>query len=296
MAERSSHRKHDEYQYLELVRDIMERGDRKMDRTGTGTVGLAGASMRFSLENGVLPLLTTKRVPFKMVLEELLFFIRGQTDNKVLRDKNIHIWDGNSTKEFFEKNGIDRAADDLGPVYGFQWRHCGARYRTCGDSYDGEGIDQLAGVIEALRTHPESRRHVVVAWNPTDLPQMALPPCHCLFQFVVNNGKLTTILYQRSGDMGLGIPFNIASYSILAAIVARLAGLELKEFVHFIGDAHVYLDHLEPLTEQLGREPRSFPTLSFREKQYTRLEDFEYDDFLLDGYDPHPKIAMKMSV
>lgn len=291
-------RTHEENQYLDLIRDCIENGESRDDRTGTGTRSVFGRTMRFSLENDTLPLLTTKSVPFRIVLEELLFFIRAQTDNKILSDKNIHIWDGNSTKEFFEKNGIDRQAGDLGPVYGFQWRHFGAKYKTCNDVYEGDnsGIDQLNNVISELKTNPNSRRLVVSAWNPVDLKEMALPPCHCLFQFLSNNGKLTCILYQRSGDVGLGIPFNIASYSILTYIVAKLTNLTPHEFIHFVADAHVYKDHEEPLKVQLKRQPKNFPKLKLKEKEYKSLEDFEFEDFILEDYQPAPKITMKMSV
>lgn len=286
---------HEEHQYLGIVCECIEEGVRQNDRTGTGTLALFGKTMRYSLEDGTLPLLTTKTVPFRVVLEELLFFVRGKTDNKILKAKNVHIWDGNSTREFMQKNNIDREEDDLGPVYGFQWRHYGASYKTCADDYSGEGIDQLADVIEAIRNNPASRRHIVIAWNPQQLREMVLPPCHCLFQFQVADGKLSTILYQRSGDMGLGIPFNIASYSILTHMVARLTGYAPGDFIHFIGDTHVYTDHVGPLREQLVREPRPFPRLRFREKKYERIEDFEFEDFLLEGYDPHPRIVMRMS-
>lgn len=286
---------HEEYQYLEMIRDCIENGFNESDRTGTGTKSLFGRSMRFSLENNTLPLLTTKRVAFKSVLEELIFFLHGQTDNKLLKAKGVKIWNQNSTKEFFKKAGIDREEDDLGPVYGFQWRHFGAKYRTCKDDYSGKGMDQLEQVIEALKTNPSSRRHVVVAWNPLQLAEMALPPCHCLFQFKVYDGKLSCILYQRSGDMGLGVPFNIASYSLLTIMVARLVGCEPFEFIHFIGDAHVYLDHIDPLSEQLQREPRPFPRLRLKDKPYEKIEDFEFDDFILEDYNPHGRITMKMS-
>ena len=286
----------EEQKYLEIIQDCMKNGATQNDRTGTGTLALFGQSMRFSLADSALPLLTTKSVPFRIVLEELLFFIRGQTDNKILRDKNIHIWDGNSTQEFLSKNGINREQDDLGPIYGFQWRHFGAEYNTCNDDYSNKGIDQLAEVIETIKKNPSSRRLIVVAWNPKQLKEMALPPCHCLFQFLVAGNKLSCILYQRSGDMGLGIPFNIASYSILTHMIAKITGLEAHEFIHFIGDAHVYLNHLEPLKEQLKREPREFPKLKFKEQKYERIEDFKVEDFIVEGYNPYPKISMKMAV
>lgn len=285
----------EELQYLEIVRECIEKGHRQDDRTGTGTLSLFGRSMRFSLENGRLPLLTTKTVPFRVVLEELLFFIRSQTDNKILKKKNIHIWDSNSTKEFYASYGIKREEDDLGPVYGFQWRHFGAEYKTCKDNYAGQGIDQLKIAIDTLRTSPSSRRMVVTAWNPLQLSGMALPPCHLLFQFFVADGKLSCVLYQRSADMGLGVPFNICSYSLLTIMVAKITGLEPGEFIHFMGDTHVYLDHVEPLGIQLEREPREFPVLKLAEKEYKEIEDFDVGDFILENYNPHPKIAMKMS-
>lgn len=286
---------HEEFQYLNLIRECIEEGEFQNDRTGTGTKSIFGRSMRFSLKNNIFPLLTTKFVPFRVVAEELLFFIKAQTDNKILKSKNIHIWDGNSTEEFFKKNGIHREADDLGPVYGFQWRHFGAEYKTCKTDYTKCGIDQLNEVIESIRNNPSSRRHVVIAWNPIQLKEMALPPCHCLFQFRVSNGKLSCILYQRSGDMGLGIPFNIASYSLLTIMIAKLTNLEPNEFIHFIGDTHVYLDHFEPLKIMLERDPKSFPTLKLKDKIYNSIEDFCLEDFILENYDPHPKIVMKMS-
>lgn len=285
----------EEKQYLQIVRNCMEMGVKREDRTGTGTLSLFGNSMRFSLSNGKFPLLTTKTVPFRVVVEELLFFVRAQTDNRILKAKNIHIWDGNCTKEYFEKSGINREEDDLGPIYGFQWRHFGAEYKTCANDYADQGLDQLKQVVDTLRKDPSSRRMVVVAWNPSQLAEMALPPCHCLFQFLAADGKLTCIMYQRSGDIGLGVPFNIASYSLLTVMVARLVGLEPFEFVHFIGDTHVYLDHVEALKIQLEREPREFPVLRLAEKDYGSIEDFNIEDFIIEGYDPYPKIYMKMS-
>lgn len=286
----------EEQQYLDIIKECILANNVKHDRTGTGTLSLVGRSMRFSLANSRLPLFTTKNVAFRIILEELLFFIHAKTDNKILKQKKIGIWNGNSSKEYFKANNIQREEDDLGPVYGFQWRHFGAKYITCNDSYEGKGIDQLQIAIDTLKKNPTSRRMVVVAWNPQQLPEMALPPCHCLFQFVSDGKKLNCILYQRSGDMGLGVPFNVASYSILTIMVAKLVGLEPGEFIHFIGDVHVYLDHVEALKIQLAREPREFPTLKFAEKVYTKIEDFCFDDFILENYNPHEKITMKMSV
>lgn len=209
--------------------------------------------MRFSLRDGLFPLLTTKRVFWRGVLEELLWFIKGSTDAKELQAKNVHIWDGNSTREFLDKNGFqDRKEGDLGPIYGFQWRHYGAEYKTSSDDYTAQGIDQLNEVIRRIRTNPNDRRIVMSAWNVIDLPKMALPPCHCFVQFYVADGELSCQLYQRSADMGLGVPFNIASYALLTCMIAHVTDLKPGDFVHTLGDAHIYLNHLEPLQEQVG--------------------------------------------
>lgn len=218
---------HDEKQYLDLIRRIIATGNRRGDRTGVGTLSIFGAQMRFNLRNG-FPLLTTKRVFWRAVAEELLWFIRGSTNAKDLQEKNIHIWDGNSTREFFDSMGFtDREEGDLGPVYGFQWRHFGAEYKTCHDDYSGQGIDQLEEIINTIRTRPYDRRIIMSAWNAVDLPKMALPPCHCLVQFYVANGELSCQLYQRSADMGLGVPFNIASYALLTYMIAHITGLKV---------------------------------------------------------------------
>lgn len=269
---------HDEYQYLNLIKNIIETGKfvemhksdmtianksfnqfifrhagkKRSDRTGVGTVSIFGAQMRFSLRNNIFPLLTTKRVFWRAVAEELLWFIKGSTNAKELQDKNIHIWDGNSTREFLDKMGFaDREEGDLGPVYGFQWRHFGAEYKTCHDDYTGKGIDQLNEVIERIKKNPNDRRIIMSAWNVVDIPKMALPPCHCFVQFYVADGELSCQLYQRSADMGLGVPFNIASYALLTYMIAHVTGLKPGDFVHTIGDAHVYLNHIEPLKFQV---------------------------------------------
>ncbi len=287
---------HPEEQYLNQIKMCLENKDLRIDRTGTGTYSCFGGQFRFSLENNTFPLLTTKFIPFRVVVEELLFFINGLTDNQILKDKNIHIWDGNSSKEFFEKNNINREEGDLGPIYGFQWRYFGATYKTCKDDYKGKGIDQLQNIIDEIKTNPTSRRLVVNAWNPAQLKEMALPPCHCLFQFYVSSNKLSCHLYQRSGDLGLGVPFNIASYSLLTIIIAKLCNLEPGEFIHSFGDVHVYSDHVDALKVQLKRSPRPFPTLKFKDKEYKTLEDFKFEDFILENYDPYPKIFMKMAI
>lgn len=251
--------------------------------------------MRFNLRDS-FPLLTTKRVFWRAVVEELLWFIDGKTDVKSLQDKGVHIWDGNSTKEFFNKNGlIDREEGDLGPIYGFQWRHFGAKYKTCHDNYKNEGIDQLNQIIETIRTNPNDRRMIMSAWNPMDITQMALPPCHCLAQFYVANGELSCQMYQRSADMGLGVPFNIASYSLLTYMIAHITGLKPGDFIHTMGDTHIYTNHIEPLKEQLTRTPRKFPKLSIKRK-IENIDDFKLDDFELTDYKPYPKIYMEMAV
>ena len=265
---------HPERQYLALLADILENGARRDDRTGTGTLGVFGRQMRFDLSQG-FPLLTTKRLPFRSIAVELLWFLRGDTNVRWLQERGCTIWD-----EWADENG------ELGPVYGKQWRSWAAP--------DGRSIDQIAGLIEGLKTNPSSRRHIVSAWNPADVDDMALPPCHCLFQFFVADGKLSCQLYQRSADVFLGVPFNIASYALLTMMMARVVGLEPGEFVHTFGDAHLYLNHIEQAKTQLAREPLPFPTLKIADKR--DLFAFEYEDFALEGYAPHPHIKAPVAV
>ena len=287
---------HEEYQYLNSIRDIMETGDKRMDRTGTGTLSKFGISMRYSLRDGIIPLITTKRTFWRGVVEELLWFISGSTNAKKLQEKGVHIWDGNGSRKYLDSVGLtENEENDLGPVYGFQWRHFGAEYGTMHDDYTGKGVDQLMKVIETIKTNPTDRRICLSAWNPSAFHKMALPPCHMFAQFYIANGELSCQMYQRSGDMGLGIPFNIASYSLLTYIIAEVCGLKPGEFIHIIGDAHIYLNHIEPLKEQLKREPRPFPKLSFKRK-VTDIDDFKYEDFNLEGYKPYKKIQMEMSI
>ncbi|XP_044749334.1 thymidylate synthase-like isoform X2 [Coccinella septempunctata] len=251
--------------------------------------------MRYSLRES-FPLLTTKRVFWRGVVEELLWFIRGSTNALELRAKNVNIWDGNSTREYLDSVGLtDRIEGDLGPVYGFQWRHYGAEYKDMFTDYTGQGIDQLENVIETLKSNPNDRRIIMCSWNPIDLPKMALPPCHCLVQFYVANNELSCMLYQRSADMGLGVPFNIASYALLTNMIAHITGLKPGEFIHTLGDSHVYLNHVEALKVQLQRKPRPFPILKIKRK-IDKLEDFTFEDFELIDYKPHPKIEMAMAV
>lgn len=287
---------HEENQYLDLIRQIMAVGNKKGDRTGTGTISLFGAQMRFSLRDGVIPLLTTKRVFWRGVAEELLWFIKGSTNAKELQEKGVRIWDGNSSKEFLEKSGFhDREEGDLGPIYGFQWRHFGAEYSDMHADYSGKGIDQLQQVIDTIKQNPNDRRIIMCAWNVSDVPKMALPPCHCLCQFYVANGELSCQLYQRSADMGLGVPFNIASYSLLTHMIAHITKLKPGDFVHTLGDAHVYSNHCDALEEQLKREPRPFPKLKIK-REVTSIEDFKFEDLEIIDYNPYAKIKMDMAV
>eukprot|EP00281_Chroomonas_sp_CCMP1168_P021164 CAMPEP_0206237660 /NCGR_PEP_ID=MMETSP0047_2-20121206/14386_1 /ASSEMBLY_ACC=CAM_ASM_000192 /TAXON_ID=195065 /ORGANISM="Chroomonas mesostigmatica_cf, Strain CCMP1168" /LENGTH=488 /DNA_ID=CAMNT_0053662115 /DNA_START=84 /DNA_END=1550 /DNA_ORIENTATION=- len=288
---------HEEMQYLNLIREIIETGVRKGDRTGTGTISKFGAQMRFNLRES-FPLLTTKRVFWRGVAEELLWFMSGATNANLLSDKDIHIWDGNGSKEYLTKIGLrHREEGDLGPVYGFQWRHFGAEYTDMHADYTGKGVDQLAQVIHTIKTNPNDRRIILSAWNPADLGIMALPPCHMFCQFYVDTdkGELSCQMYQRSCDMGLGVPFNIASYSLLTCLIAHVCNLKPGDFVHVLGDAHVYSNHVEALKVQLERVPREFPTISIN-PEVRDIDSFKLSDITLNGYNPHAKIAMEMAV
>lgn len=262
-------------QYLDLLRDVMENGTIKTDRTGVGTKSVFGRQMRFNLAEG-FPLLTTKKVHLKSIIHELLWFIAGDTNIKYLKDNGVRIWD-----EWADENG------DLGPVYGHQWRSW--------PSPDGRTIDQLSNVIEQIKKTPDSRRLIVSAWNVAEVDQMALPPCHSLFQFYVADGKLSCQLYQRSADMFLGVPFNIASYALLTMMIAQECGLGLGDFVHTTGDTHVYTNHFEQVKEQLSRTPRQLPVMKLN-PEVKSVFDFRYEDFTLEGYDPHPVIKGKVAV
>ncbi|KAL7206747.1 hypothetical protein ACSBR2_019460 [Camellia fascicularis] len=287
--------KHEEYLYLRLVQDIISDGTSKDDRTGTGTLSKFGCQMRFNLRKS-FPLLTTKKVFWRGVVEELLWFISGSTNAKVLQEKGIHIWDGNASRDYLDSIGlVDREEGDLGPVYGFQWRHFGARYTNMHADYTGLGFDQLSDVIDKIKNKPDDRRIILSAWNPSDLKLMALPPCHMFAQFYVANGELSCQMYQRSADMGLGVPFNIASYSLLTFMIAHVCDLVPGDFVHVIGDAHVYRTHVRPLQEQLQKLPKPFPILKINPEKKD-IDSFVADDFKLMCYDPHQKIEMKMAV
>lgn len=290
--------KPEECQYLDLIEEIINKGSFHMDRTKVGTFAVFGRTMRFSLRDSVFPLLTTKRVFWRGVAEELFWFIKGDTNANHLRDKNIHIWDGNGSREFLDNLGLtDREEGDLGPVYGFQWRHFGAEYNSMHDDYSGRGFDQLQWVIDTIRSNPTDRRLIVSAWNPAALRKMALPPCHMFCQFYVDveAQELSCALYQRSCDMGLGVPFNIASYSLLLRLVADVTGYKPGDFFHVLGNTHVYRNHVEPLKEQLKRLPRPFPLLLLKTKR-ERIEDYCFEDLELVGYNPQAKIDMQMAV
>jgi thymidylate synthase len=270
---------HPEQQYLDLLRDLLDHGVKREDRTGTGTLGLFGRQMRFDLSQG-FPLITTKRVHLKSIIIELLWFLRGETNVKWLQERGVSIWD-----EWADERG------ELGPVYGKQWRSW--------ESRDGTEIDQIAKVVQAIKTNPTSRRHIVSAWNPADVDQMALPPCHCLFQFHVapqenGGGRLSCQLYQRSADTFLGVPFNIASYALLTMMIAQVCGLEPGDFVHTLGDAHLYLNHVDQAREQLTRTPYPLPRMTLAPK--TDIFAFAYEDFTLEGYKAHKTIKAPIAV
>ncbi|MDR2027828.1 MAG: thymidylate synthase [Prevotellaceae bacterium] len=262
-------------QYLDLLEKILAEGVEKQDRTNTGTKSLFGYQMRFDLSKG-FPLVTTKKVHLRSIIYELLWFLKGDTNIKYLHDNKVSIWD-----EWADENG------NLGPVYGYQWRSWPAG--------EGKHIDQIAGVIESVKNNPDSRRHIVSAWNPADIAKMALPPCHAMFQFYVADGRLSCQLYQRSADVFLGVPFNIASYALLTLMIAQVVNLIPGEFVHTFGDVHIYLNHIEQVNTQLLRTPRPLPVMEIN-KNVKSVFEFKYEDFNLTGYDPYPAIKAEVAV
>ena len=286
---------HEEYQYLNILKDVIETGLVKDDRTGVGTISKFGYKMEFDCGE-TFPLLTTKQVFIRGIVEELIWFLQGNTDANWLKRKKVHIWDGNSSKEFLEKLNLGhREEGDVGPVYGFQWRHFGAKYVNCHSNYSGQGVDQIIDVINTIKNNPSSRRLIVSAWNPLDLPLMALPPCHVMSQFYVSGNKLNLQMYQRSADLGLGVPFNIASYALLLMLMAKVTGKEVGKFVHILGDAHVYSNHVDQLRIQIKRTPYAFPSLKIADK-VDSIENFNYEDLELLNYKYHPKVRMEMAV
>ena len=262
-------------QYQDLMRHVLEHGHKKEDRTGTGTLSVFGYQMRFNLAEG-FPLLTTKKVHLKSIIHELLWFLQGSTNIQYLKDNGVSIWD-----EWADEQG------NLGPVYGYQWRNW--------PKPDGTHIDQISQVVSMIKKNPDSRRLIVSAWNVADVDQMKLPPCHAFFQFYVADGKLSCQLYQRSADIFLGVPFNIASYALLTMMVAQVCGLKLGDFVHTLGDAHIYLNHLEQTREQLSRAPRALPTMRIN-PEVQDIFGFKFEDFKLENYDPHPAIKASVAV
>jgi thymidylate synthase len=292
---------HEEYQYLNIIENIIDNGHWEEGRNGR-TKSIFGSSMRFSLQNGKIPILTTKKTAWKTCLKELLWFIRGDTNNNHLQEENVHIWDGNASKEFMKSRGLDHYPNGvLGPIYGYQWRYFNAEYNSKigGAIYDNNGnrgVDQLQQIIDALKDPKQrtSRRLIMSAWNPCQLDEMVLPPCHILCQFNVHDGnKLSCALYQRSGDFPLGKPFNIASYSFLTHLLAKHCGLEAYEFIDFTGNCHIYEEHIEPIKTIFKRKPFEFPTLEISTIK-ENINDYEVSDFIVSNYECHDVIKMKM--
>uniref|UniRef100_A0A6C0BSR8 thymidylate synthase n=1 Tax=viral metagenome TaxID=1070528 RepID=A0A6C0BSR8_9ZZZZ len=285
----------EEKQYLDILLKILKQGTLTETRNGN-TLSLFGEKMVFDMSKG-FPLLTTKKMGYKTILRELLWFISGSTSNQKLKDKNVHIWDLNSTREFLDSRGLDYEEGDLGPVYGFQWRHSGAEYKDCNTNYKGQGVDQLQNIIDLIKNEPNSRRIIMNAWNPYDLDKMALPPCHVMCQFHVNttDKTLDCQLYQRSGDMFLGVPFNIASYSFLLHIIAGITGYKPGKLIHILGDCHIYSEHISSVNEQLGRVPINFPKLKINENIFNKkIDDITEDIFQITNYKSYDKISAPM--
>jgi thymidylate synthase len=287
----------EEKQYLGLIKDILTKGSLENSRNGN-TLSVFGAAMHFSLSDNKIPILTSKKVAWRTCLKELSWFIRGKTDNAILQSQNVHIWDGNASRNFLDSRGlINREENDLGPIYGHQWRHFNAQYSDCRADYTGQGIDQLQNIIDALRDPQQrnSRRLVMTAWNPCQLDEMAIPPCHVICQFNVSHGnKLSCALYQRSADVGLGMPFNIASYSFLTHILAKHCGLVASEFIYTLGNCHIYEDHIQRLKEQITRPTYAFPTIEIL-NSHENINDYKIEDFQIHNYNCGESIFMKMS-
>ena len=285
-----------ESQYINLIKHILKNGISKDDRTGIGTLSIFSYNMTFNLRES-FPLLTTKKVYWKGVVEELLWFISGSTDSNVLKEKGVRIWEGNSSREFLDSQGLSHYDQgDIGAGYGFQWRHFGAKYTNMYDSYEGQGVDQLKDVIYKIKNTPDDRRIIMSAWNPTDLDKMALPPCHIFVQFWVDTNKkeLHSQMYQRSCDVGLGVPFNIASYALLTCIIAKLCDLTPGDFHYCMGDTHIYKNHIDAIKLQITRDPYDFPKINI--KDITDIDNIKFDDIELIDYKYYENIKMNMAV
>ena len=285
-----------ERQYLNLVKNILENGNETIDRTNTGTISVFGNFMKFNLQNG-FPLLTTKKMFSRGIIEELLWFLSGSTNANILTEKNVHIWDGNTSRECLDSLGFtNRMVGDGGPIYGFQFRHFGAEYKDCNTDYTNCGIDQLQNAIHLIKTEPNSRRIIINLWDSSKINEMVLPPCHILYNFKVEGDKLSLCMYQRSGDIGLGVPFNIASSALLVHIIAKLTNLKVGFLTHFIGDAHIYKNHVDALKKQLKNKLFYLPKLKIKNRNQIQIEDFESSDFEIIGYESNDKIHMEMAV
>ena len=287
---------HDENQYLSLIRDINLYGSMQCGRNGNALTAF-GSSMHFNLANNVMPILTTKKIAWKICLKELLWFIKGDTNNKILKNNKVNIWNGNASREFLDSRNLHHLEeDDLGPIYGHQWRHFNAEYDTCNTDYNGKGIDQLEYIIQALNDplQKTSRRLILSSWNPCQLNEMALPPCHILCQFnIVETNKLSCSLYQRSGDVGLGVPFNISSYCFLTHIIAKHCNLEATDFYYYLGNCHIYDNHIISLLEQMTKNPYPFPTINIKNKR-DNINDYIEDDIEISNYESNNLIKMEM--
>lgn len=290
-----SKRNDGEDEYLNLLKKILERGERRENRTGVDTLSLFGERLEFDISQSI-PFITTKRLAWKTMLRELLWFVSGDTNNAHLQEKNVHIWDGNASREYLDSIGLThRQEGDLGPVYGFQWRHFGAEYKDCNTDYSGRGVDQLSQIVEQLKNDRYSRRIILSAWNPAAQADMALPPCHVLAQWYVCGDRLDCQMYQRSCDIALGVPFNIASYSVLTYMLAHLTGLQPGRYIQVMGDTHLYVNHIDAVKEQITRTPYPFPQLKFS-RDVQDINDFVENDFIIDNYIYHPSIKMDMVV
>ena len=289
---------HGENTYLDLLRTILEEGESKPDRTGTGTKSIFGVQMRFNISER-LPIVTTKKIFYENILKELLFFVSGKTNTKILEEQGVNIWKGNTSQDFIDKRGLEYDEGDMGAMYGHQWRHWNAKYDGADADYSDQGIDQLSDLITNIRDNPHSRRHILTTWNPEQLDEMVIHPCHFAVQFNVSGNRkyLDCQLYQRSADMFLGVPYNITSYCILTYMIAHLTGLKPRYFIHSIGDAHIYSNHETQVNKQLSRTPRPFPIMKLRRgHKIHEIDDFDFENFVIEGYTSWPFISAKMAI